>query len=714
MKKLLKFLFWLFTSLLLIIVLLAVLIPIFVDPNDYKDKISDYVEQKTGRTLIIEGDINLALSLPLSVSLELGQAELSNAKGFKDKYIAQIQHASLHVAIMPLLTDKRLDIGEIILIGLELNLVKNKLGEKNWETLPKDQKTSPDQIKNHIEIKPDIPSNTIIIPALRLAGLNIREATINWTDEKEEQQFSLLNTHITISELVENTPFDLTFNAHIKSNTEHVEGELHLKSTPIISIKEQLFQLPKTHVSLELTGENLASGSNKTLFFGDIHFNGKTQKLEVNNIELTSYNVLLKGELFAEQLNKEPLFNGQLIIESFSPRALAKTLGHALPNMQNAQALSSADAQFNFSGDKYSITLNSLKANMDDTSLNGVFSIKNFKQPVYHFDLALNQLNLDHYAPIETAQAPIQKQTLEKQETATIKTTQKKTLLPLFPVDILRQLNLSGQLQIEQLITGNIKMSNITLVLKGNNGLVQLTPLKANLYNGHINLKADIDVRGKTPQLTITNELKNVQMGELLLDLKESEAFTGLANISAHISTNGNDKEQLIKNSHGNANILITDGHIKALDILSTLRKAQALYKGKVPPTETEDKNTKFSELKGTVNIKNGVLYNKDLSSISPIMKVTGKGKIDFPKEYIDYTLSVKLLDSLKIDDKTKSSDLTSKKIPYTIKGEFSDIAQSVDIRKVLEKNLKKKIEDKINEKLEKKFGDTFKNFFKF
>ncbi len=271
MKKSLKFLFWLFTSLVLVIILLAVLVPVLVDPNDYKDKISEYVEQKTGRTLIIEGDIDLALSLPLSLSLELGKVDLSNTKGFKDKYIARIQNASLHVAIMPLLTDKRLDIGEIILTGLELNLVKNKLGEKNWETLSKDKKASHDQLKKYVEIKSDAASNTMIIPALRLAGLNITDATINWTDEKAGQHISLSKSNIIISELVENMPFDLTFNTHIKSNTENVEGELSLKSSPIISIEEQLFQLPKTQVSLELTGVNLPSGANKTLFLGDIH-----------------------------------------------------------------------------------------------------------------------------------------------------------------------------------------------------------------------------------------------------------------------------------------------------------------------------------------------------------------------------------------------------------------------------------------------------------
>ena len=79
MTKLIKILLWTVASLVLVIVLAAILLPILVDPNDYKDEIAQQVYNKTGRTLTIEGDIDLSISLPLSVSLELGQIELSNS-----------------------------------------------------------------------------------------------------------------------------------------------------------------------------------------------------------------------------------------------------------------------------------------------------------------------------------------------------------------------------------------------------------------------------------------------------------------------------------------------------------------------------------------------------------------------------------------------------------------------------------------------------------
>jgi AsmA protein len=710
MTKLLKILLWIVASLVLIVVLAGILIPILVDPNDYKDEIAQQVLDKTGRTLTIEGDIDLSISLPLSVSLELGKIELSNAKGFADKPFARMQSASLYVAIMPLLTDNRLDIGEIKLAGMELNLVKNKQGVTNWSDLAGEQEAAPAKAEKPAA---DTTADKAAMPAISVAGLSISDALITWTDEQAKQSVSLSKSNITISELIEDKPFKLSVATHIQISDPAIKGDFTLKSSPTVSLSKQLFQLPGTELSLDLSGDVLPGGANKTTLSGDINFNGKTQVLDINKMKLTSFDMVINGLFHASKLDSSPEFNGQVSIDPFSPKQLAATLGAALPKMKEAKALNSADAKLTFNGTQDAVTISALEANLDDTSLKGSASIKNFNKPFYGFDLTLNQLNLDYYA-IAGQDAPAKAETkpasAAKKKTAG--TTQSTTAI--FPVETLRQLNLSGKLTIAQFIAGGAKMSNVVIVLKGNNGLVQLAPLKADLYQGTINLKTDIDARGKTPKLKIVNELKHVQIGDLLQDTTGSQEFTGAANISANITTSGNDKDRLVKNSNGTAKLLVTDGHIKKLDILTTLRKAQALYRGTAPPTDSQDKNTKFTELKGTLAIKNGVIHNNDLASQSPAMSVKGKGYIDLPKEYMDYTLTVILLDSLKIDGKSQGADLTSKEIPYTIKGKFSDLSEEANISKVLEQEVKKKVVKELNKKLEEKFGDKFKGLLNF
>jgi len=80
MGKLLKFLFSLLGVLVLLVIVAIVALPMLVDPNDYKDQITSLVKDKTGRTLEIDGDINLSVFPWLGA--DIGPTRLSNAAGF--------------------------------------------------------------------------------------------------------------------------------------------------------------------------------------------------------------------------------------------------------------------------------------------------------------------------------------------------------------------------------------------------------------------------------------------------------------------------------------------------------------------------------------------------------------------------------------------------------------------------------------------------------
>ncbi len=411
MTKLIKILLWTIASLVLIIVLASILLPILIDPNDYKDEIAQQVYDNTGRTLTIDGDIDLSISLPLSVALELGKIELSNAKGFTDKPFARMQGASLYVSIMPLLTANRLDVGEIKLSGMELNLIKNKQGKTNWADLSsasetkssEEAKTSTSTAEKSAEKK-----SSGSMPAISVAGLTISDAIISWTDEQANQKIVLSKSNITISELIEDKPFKLKISTHIDSSEPAIKGNFTLDSSPTISLSQQVFKLPDTLLSLDLTGDALPGGANKTTLSGDISFDGKTQVLDINEMKLSSFDMVIDGLFHAAKLDSSPEFNGQVIIQQFSPKQLAATLGAALPEMKEAKALNSADVKMTFKGTTDSMTISSLEANLDETSLKGTASIKNFKAPFYGFDLSLNQLNLDYYALAGKKMPPLQ------------------------------------------------------------------------------------------------------------------------------------------------------------------------------------------------------------------------------------------------------------------------------------------------------------------
>lgn len=83
------------------VVALAVLLPLYFDPNDFKDEIAAAAKERTGRDLTITGDIGLSVFPWLGV--ELGQTSMSNAPGFGDKPFAEFEQAGVRLQLMPLL-----------------------------------------------------------------------------------------------------------------------------------------------------------------------------------------------------------------------------------------------------------------------------------------------------------------------------------------------------------------------------------------------------------------------------------------------------------------------------------------------------------------------------------------------------------------------------------------------------------------------------------
>jgi AsmA protein len=74
----------LIVGVLVVIVAAALLsLRLFVNPNNFKDRIAAAVKQSTGRELKLDGDIKLSV-FPW-IALELGPATLGNPPGFGDQ-----------------------------------------------------------------------------------------------------------------------------------------------------------------------------------------------------------------------------------------------------------------------------------------------------------------------------------------------------------------------------------------------------------------------------------------------------------------------------------------------------------------------------------------------------------------------------------------------------------------------------------------------------
>ncbi|MBT8103206.1 MAG: AsmA family protein, partial [Gammaproteobacteria bacterium] len=99
MGRLTKILALLLAAFVAIFALAAVAFFLFFDANDFRDEVATAVKDRTGRDLVIEGDVSLTFFPWLAI--DVGHTTLGNAPGFGDKPFAEFDRAKLSVRLLP-------------------------------------------------------------------------------------------------------------------------------------------------------------------------------------------------------------------------------------------------------------------------------------------------------------------------------------------------------------------------------------------------------------------------------------------------------------------------------------------------------------------------------------------------------------------------------------------------------------------------------------
>jgi len=101
-----------------------------IDINQYKDVIEEQAAAATGRSLTIEGD--LELSVGLSPAIELNGVRFQNADWGSRPDMAIIERVEASVPLLPLLFGN-IEVTRLALINPDILLERNSQGQANWE-----------------------------------------------------------------------------------------------------------------------------------------------------------------------------------------------------------------------------------------------------------------------------------------------------------------------------------------------------------------------------------------------------------------------------------------------------------------------------------------------------------------------------------------------------------------------------------------------------
>jgi AsmA protein len=701
MNKILKFSAY---GLLGIVALLAIVLGYVAatfNPNDYKSLIVKLVQEKKQRTLELEGDIKLTFWPKLGA--DLGKVSLSEHNS--DKQFASIDHAQVSLALLPLLK-KELVVDTIYIDGVKATIIRHKDGTTNFDDLMSKDDDESQQIKFDVD------------------GVRVSDTDVRFIDEMNDAQYAIKQFNLKTGHVALAQPFDVDTNFNIKAQKPAIDAKIaisgnfmadvenkhyvakkldasingsvaSLRSANITlagdaDVKPQTMELLVDGLKFALKGEqegtklalNLSAPKltvQKDVVTGkqaDINFSQEKGNDKINaNLALTDVKGSpqavqssgVKGELSATQGTRHiegkfsSPFTGNIEKLVFDLPKLAGNLNITDPALPKGAMQGSFN--LNLHSDLKQEKVNTdLVIDVDDLHLKGNIGIASFSNPIYQFNLDLNKLDADKYI------------------TKSGKSADNKSSDTPIDLSALKKLNTQGLLHIGDLKVANIKTNDVNLKLNANQGVAELAPFSANLYQGKMNGSLKVDARN-TPSIAFKQSMSDITIEPLLVDAINNDMLSGKGTLNTDITAQGNTVNALKKSLNGNAAINLADGAVKGIDIAGTIRgvkdKLNLMKQSNV--TGDKSKKTDFAEMSASFIIKNGVAHNEDLNIKAPLFRIGGEGDVDIANQTINYTAKPTIVNSLKGQGGSDLSLLNGLTIPIKVTGTFAKPNYALD-----------------------------------
>jgi AsmA protein len=744
-------------SLLALVILGLVSILVFVDPNDYRDKIAAAVEQNTGRKLELPGELHLSIFPWLAISI--GEARLGESPSFGTEPFVTLKEAKVGLRLWPLINGD-LEVGNVRLVGMRVRLITDEQGRHNWDDLTSKQK----------ENKPEESGGPTKLPTI--AGLEIVDAAVLLEDRQAKTRQELRKFDLKVSRFVSgqsvtlDSAFELIASPQMqlavkldskltadlernnflleepnvavtltgadypkdgvpvsikaKSITSDLPSQRHTIEAPKIAITWKGKGLPEAGVPVSIAAKSIAAdlatkrhavdvlqlettwkgegfpaaGVPVKLAIKQILADLAAQTLKLDALGMNLAGADITANLSGKQILDAPQLTGRIDFKPVSLREFAPKLGVTLPVTRAPDTFK----RFGFAGD---VSLNKTSADfkaftmlLDETTAKGSFGISDFASKALRFDLNVDRLNADRYRPPPS-----------DEKAAPAPASKEEPAKPTdIPVDAIRSLNARGQLVVGEAVFAGIKFSKLRLGLNAKDGNVRLNPSEAAFYGGQYSGDVSIDASGEVPRLSLDEHIAGINFAPFFKDFFETTRVAGVGTANIKVTATGKNTDDLLRALNGAVDFNVKDGSLEGTDLLYEIRRARAVIRQQAVPARPTPIRTPFSALTGTAAIRDGVMSNQDLNVATEFMRITGAGNIDLVKDSVDYKLNALVLRLPKEGaDAAQTQELVDAKIPMTVTGSLSDPKVRPDIGNLVKEQLKQEYNEKYKEKVDEK-----------
>lgn len=197
-----------------LLLIAALAVPFFLDPNQYKTEIQSEFEAATGYTLDVDGEISLSVLPSLEVSAQ--EVRIYN----RQQKLVEVQEISAFAEIMPLLSGE-FKIGSVELKNPQISLVKTKERGGNWELASKGGVDELPEEFRPVETAPKPPAQDFAINDITISG-----GELVYDDRVKGEKYQLSSINLDAALGGANGPLDFDGSAIFGDENLQLSGEV--------------------------------------------------------------------------------------------------------------------------------------------------------------------------------------------------------------------------------------------------------------------------------------------------------------------------------------------------------------------------------------------------------------------------------------------------------------------------------------------------------
>ena len=188
-----------------------------------------------------------------------------------------------------------------------------------------------------------------------------------------------------------------------------------------------------------------------------------------------------------------------------------------------------------------------------------------------------------------------------------------------------------GQSQVEMTLSSikfnDFAVKNFYSNVFGNNRVLQLSSLNADLFGGQVNATGRLDMRSATPAFELQSSLADIDLELALTALADNSDLSGLLSLEADLQGSGNSSDEVLSALNGGGQLTVLSPTYLAINAEETFCNAAALFGGS-PSNRSWSKGTELETLSSQFSLSNGKVQIRDLKTATGNLSINGRGTV--------------------------------------------------------------------------------------